>query len=40
MKLFILLDEREYYFENKYGGVYGEEFVNLMIKVWFIVVVF
>lgn len=38
-KLSISSDKREYHLENKHGGAHGEELANLMIKVWFIVIV-
>lgn len=38
-KLSISSDQREYHLENKHGGAHGEELANLMIKVWFIVIV-
>lgn len=36
-KLSTSSDEREYHLENKHGGAHGD--ANLIIKVWFIVIV-
>lgn len=38
-KLSTSSDQREYHLENKHGGAHGEELENLIIKVWFIVIV-
>lgn len=38
-KLSTSSDQREYHLENKHGGAHGEEHANLIIKVWFIVIV-